>query len=168
MDWRELWSYREMLYFLAWRDIKVRYKQTVLGASWAILQPVLTTLVFTIFLGRVVKDLDGLSYPVFVFSGLLPWTFFSGVVTGAAGSLIGNERLVTKVYFPRLIIPSASVGVGLLDLGIALVVLAGMMVYYGLGVSVTVVLLPGVVGLTAVTAVAAGMSLSGATKKKTR
>jgi len=93
---------------------------------------------------------------VFVFSGLLPWTFFSGVVTGAAGSLIGNERLVTKVYFPRLIIPSASVGVGLLDLGIALVVLAGMMVYYGLGVSVTVVLLPGVVGLTAVTALGVG------------
>ena len=160
VDWRELWSYREMLYFLAWRDIKVRYKQTVLGASWAILQPVLTTLVFTIFLGRVVKDLDGLSYPVFVFSGLLPWTFFSGVVTGAAGSLIGNERLVTKVYFPRLIIPSASVGVGLLDLGIALVVLAGMMVYYGLGVSVTVVLLPGVVGLTAVTALGVGLWLS--------
>src|SRR5688572_21779023 len=103
LDLKELWRYRELLYFLVWRDIKVRYKQTVLGAAWAILQPLATMVAFTMFLGRVAGSADAeVPYPLFVFTGLLTWTFFSGAVSAASTSVIGNERLVTKVYFPRL------------------------------------------------------------------
>src|SRR5271169_6051996 len=117
---REMWRYRELLYFLVWRDVKVRYKQTVLGALWAILQPVLTMVVFSLFFGRLAQMPTGdVPYPLFVFAGLLPWTFFQNAVSQAGGSIVGNQNLVTKVYFPRLFIPLGTIGAGLVDLAIA-------------------------------------------------
>ncbi len=161
VNWRELWHYREMLYFLTWRDIKVRYKQTILGAAWAVIQPMMAMVVFTIFFGKLAGiKTDEIPYPIFFFTGLLPWTFFSGVVTNSANSLIGNERLVTKVYFPRLLIPSASVGVGLVDMAIALVVLAGMMVYYKIGLSGEIILLPVLLFLIVLASLGVGLLLS--------
>ncbi|MFA5864853.1 MAG: ABC transporter permease [Phycisphaerae bacterium] len=158
VNWGELWQYREMLYFLTWRDVKVRYKQTILGASWALIQPVMTMIVFWIFFGKLagIKS-DNLPYPISCYAALLPWTFFSGIVTSSAGSLIGNERLVTKIYFPRLLIPSASVGVGLVDLIIALTVLLGMMVYYQISLSVGMLAIP--ILLILIVAVALGVGL---------
>src|SRR5687767_1775317 len=130
---RDLWNYRELLYFLVWRDLKVRYKQTAVGASWVIFQPLLTTLIFTLFLGNLARiPSDGIPYPMFVYAGLLPWTFFSNSMASGSNSLVGNANLVTKVYFPRMIIPSAAVGARLVDFAVAFIVLAGMMVYYGI------------------------------------
>lgn len=130
----ELWGYRELLYFLVWRDIKVRYKQTAIGALWAVIQPVLTMVVFSIFLGRLAGvPSDGHPYPVFTYAALLPWTFFANGLIQSSGSVVANANLVTKVYFPRIVIPLASVLAGLFDLLIAGVVLAGLMWYYGLG-----------------------------------
>jgi lipopolysaccharide transport system permease protein len=132
VDVAELWKYRELLAFLVWRDVKVRYKQTVLGAAWAVLQPLATMLVFTLFLGRVAAlPSDEVPYPLFVFAGLLPWTLFASVVTSSSQSVVGNQNLVTKVYFPRLIIPASAAGVGLVDFGIAFVMLLAMMLGYG-------------------------------------
>ena len=112
----ELWAYRELLYFLVWRDVKVRYKQTVLGAAWAIIQPVLTMVVFTLFFGNLAKvPSDGIPYPLFAFAGLVPWTLFAFSLTESSSSLVSNQNLITKVYFPRLLIPVASVLAGLLD-----------------------------------------------------
>src|SRR5271155_588280 len=109
-DFRELWAHRELLYLLAWRDIKVRYKQTALGAAWAILQPFLTMVVFTIFFGKLAKmPSDGIPYPIFVYAGLLPWTFFANAVTSSGNSLVGSSGLITKVYFPRMVIPGAAI-----------------------------------------------------------
>jgi lipopolysaccharide transport system permease protein len=140
---REFWKYRELLYFLTWRDIKVRYKQTVLGVLWAILQPVLTMVVFTIFFGKLAKmPSDGVPYPIFIFSGLLPWSLFSSILNNASSSLIGNERLISKVYFPRLIIPLSSIGTAMVDFIFAMMVMAGMMVYYRVDISLTVLLIP--------------------------
>jgi lipopolysaccharide transport system permease protein len=126
---RELWRYRELLWFLTWRDIKVRYKQTVLGVAWAVLQPLATMAAFTLFLGRATGVAEGLTYPysLFVFAGLLPWLFFAGAVSSAGQSVVGNQNLVTKVYFPRLIIPFSAVGVGLLDFLIGLGLLLVLM-----------------------------------------
>jgi lipopolysaccharide transport system permease protein len=140
---RELWRYRELLYFLTWRDVKVRYKQTVLGATWAILQPLATMLVFALFLGRV----SGIAstevpYPLFVFAGLIPWTFFANAITAAGTSVVGNQNLVTKVYFPRLIIPVSATGAGLVDFAIAFGMLLLLMLWYGVLPGMTVVLLP--------------------------
>jgi lipopolysaccharide transport system permease protein len=132
LDVEELWRYRELLYFLVWRDVKVRYKQTVLGAAWAVIQPLATMLIFTLFLGRLgTVPSDGLPYPLFVFAGLLPWTFFANAVTSSSQSIVGNQNLVTKVYFPRLIIPMSAVGVGLVDFGIAFLMLVVLMLVYG-------------------------------------
>jgi lipopolysaccharide transport system permease protein len=132
LDAGELWRYRELLYFLVWRDVKVRYKQTVLGTAWAVIQPLATMLVFTLFLGRLgTVPSDGLPYPLFVFAGLLPWTFFANAVTSSSQSIVGNQNLVTKVYFPRLIIPMSAVGVGLVDFGIAFLMLVVLMLVYG-------------------------------------
>jgi len=132
LDLREMWRYRELLYFLVWRDVKVRYKQTVLGALWAILQPVATMVVFSLFFGRLAQMPTGdVPYPLFVFAGLLPWTFFSNAVSGAGGSVVGNQNLVTKVYFPRLFIPMGTIGAGLVDLVIAFGVLIVLMLGYG-------------------------------------
>jgi lipopolysaccharide transport system permease protein len=132
LDLREMWRYRELLYFLVWRDVKVRYKQTVLGAMWAILQPVTTMVVFSLFFGRLAQMPTGdVPYPLFVFAGLLPWTFFSNAVSGAGGSVVGNQNLVTKVYFPRLFIPMGTIGAVLVDLVIAFGVLIVLMFGYG-------------------------------------
>jgi lipopolysaccharide transport system permease protein len=131
IDFRELWRFRELLYFLTWRDVKVRYKQTALGAAWAILQPLCMMIVFSMFLGRLAKsDAIDIPYPLFVLAGLLPWTFFGNSVSNSGQSVVVNERLVTKIYFPRIIIPLASIGAGLVDFVIALGLLGVMMIYY--------------------------------------
>src|SRR5215469_11976143 len=133
LNLKDLWDYRELLYFLVWRDIKVRYKQTALGASWAVLQPLLTMLVFTVFFGRLAKvPSDGIPYPVFAYTALLPWQLFLFALTESSNSLVGSQNLITKVYFPRLIIPLASVLAGLVDFAISFVVLLGLMLYYGI------------------------------------
>lgn len=130
---RELWQYRELLYFLTWRDVKVRYKQTALGAAWAILQPALMMIVFTIFFGRMAKVPTGnLPYPLFVFAGLLPWTFFATAMANAGNSVVGSERLITKIYFPRLAVPLAAVGAAVVDFAIAFLMLVVLMIYYRL------------------------------------
>src|SRR3974390_2861884 len=127
---RDLWDYRELLFFLVWRDIKVRYKQTALGAAWAVLQPVLTMLVFTVFFGRLAKvPSDGIPYPVFVYTALLPWQLFLFALTESSNSLVGSQNLITKVYFPRLVIPLSSVLAGVVDFAIAFLVLLSLMLY---------------------------------------
>src|SRR5688572_18579533 len=128
VDLQELWEYRELLYFLVWRSIKVRYKQTVLGGAWAIIQPFSTMVVFSVFFGHLARiPSDGIPYPIFAFSALVPWTYFANALTQSSNSLVEHERVITKVYFPRLIVPLASVLGGWIDFGIAFIVLIGMM-----------------------------------------
>ena len=142
-------EYRELLGFLVWRDIKVRYKQTVLGASWAVLQPLATMGVFTLLFGRWAKmPSDGLPYPLFAFAALLPWTFFANAVSASANSLVGNTQLISKVYFPRLLIALSSIGTALVDLGVAMAVMFGMVLFYGIGVTWHLAVLPGLLLLT--------------------
>ncbi len=130
-DVRDLWTYRELLYFLIWRDLKVRYKQTLLGVGWVVMQPLLTTLIFTVFLGVLARvPTGGMPYSLLVFSGLLPWTFFSTSVIGCSFSLVGNANLITKVYFPRVLMPVASIGARLVDFAISLAILEGVILYY--------------------------------------
>jgi lipopolysaccharide transport system permease protein len=161
LNLRDVWTYRELLYFLAWRDVKVRYKQTVLGATWAILQPVMTMVVFSIFFGRFAKmPSDGVPYPVFAFAALLPWQLFAYALSESANSLVGSQNLITKVYFPRLIVPLASVLAGLVDFAIAFVVLVGLMWHYGIVPTRGVVFLPLFVALALATALAVGLWLS--------
>jgi homopolymeric O-antigen transport system permease protein len=163
LNLRDLWSYRELLYFLTWRDIKVRYKQTLLGVVWAIMQPLFTMLVFTLFFGRLAgmdARTDGMPYPLFAFAGLLPWTFFANAITNSGNSLVGSANLITKVYFPRMIIPGAAVAAGLVDLGIAFIMLVGLMIYYQVTITWTLLMLPVLVILTALLAVGVGMWLS--------
>jgi len=132
VDLGELWRYRELLYFLIWRDVKVRYKQTVLGAAWAILQPLATMVVFSLFFGRLAEMPTGdVPYPLFAFAGLLPWTFFSNAISQAGVSVVGNQNLVTKVYFPRLFIPLGAIGAGVVDFVIAFGMLIVLMLWYG-------------------------------------
>ena len=139
----EIWAYRELLYFLIWRDVKVRYKQTVLGAAWAILQPLLTMLVFTIFFGGLAKvGSDGLPYPIFSFAGLLPWNLFAQGLSQSSTSIIGSANLITKVYFPRLVIPISAVLGGLVDFAVAFAILIVMMAYYGIWPNAAIVFLP--------------------------
>jgi lipopolysaccharide transport system permease protein len=155
---QELWTYRDLFYFLAWRDVKIRYRQTALGAAWAVLQPLLTTIVFTVLFGRVVKmPSEGVPYALFSFSALLPWTYFSTALSTAANSLVGNAQLIRKVYFPRLTIPGASILACLLDFGVGLVILLGMMVYYRVSVSWTFLFWP--LLLVQLIALALGVSL---------
>jgi len=157
----ELWHYRELLFFLIWRDIKVRYKQTALGAAWAILQPLFTMLVFTLFFGRLAKvPSDGVPYPLFTYAALLPWQLFAYALTESSNSIVVNERLITKVYFPRLVIPLASVLAGLVDFGIAFTLLIGMMAWYHVTPSWAIVTLPLFVIFTLTTALSAGLWLS--------
>ncbi len=157
----ELWEYRELLYFLTWRDIKVRYKQTVLGAAWAVIQPLGMMLVFTIFFGHLVGvPSDGLPYPIFAYTALLPWQLFSRALTDASTSLVVNERLITKVYFPRLLIPVSAVLASLVDFAIAFVLLLGMMVFYGIVPTGSVLMLPLFVLLALMTALGIGFWLS--------
>src|SRR6476646_1052374 len=130
---KEVWEYRELLYFLIWRDVKVRYKQTALGAAWAIIQPLFMMLVFSLFFGRLARvPSDGFPYPIFTFCALLPWQLFAHALTESSNSLVANERLITKVYFPRLVVPIAAVLGGLIDFAIAFVLLLIMMAYYGI------------------------------------
>jgi lipopolysaccharide transport system permease protein len=158
---RELWAYRELLYFLIWRDVKVRYKQTVLGGAWAILQPVLTTIVFSAIFGNLAKvPSDGIPYPVFAFAALLPWQFFAYAINQSGNSLVLNQQLVTKVYFPRLLIPLASVLAGLVDFAIGFVVLVGMLVYYGIAPRAAVLTLPFFLLLEIATALGVGLWLA--------
>jgi len=140
---RELWHHRELLYFLAWRDLKVRYKQTLLGIIWVLLQPLLMTIIFTLILGRLAKvPSDNVPYPLFAYSGLMLWTFFSGAVSVAGNSLVGSAHLITKVYFPRMIIPIASILARLVDLGVAFLILVGLMVYYHVPLTARLLLVP--------------------------
>ncbi len=157
----QLWAYRELLYFLVWRDIKVRYKQTVLGAAWAILQPLLTMLVFSLFFGRLARVAsDELPYALFCFAALVPWTFFANGLTQSSSSLVGSANLITKVYFPRLTLPIAGVTAGLVDLALGLIVLAGMMAYYRVVPTVNVLWAPLFLLLALVTCLGAGLWLS--------
>jgi lipopolysaccharide transport system permease protein len=140
---KEAFAHRELLYFFIWRDLKVRYRQTILGAAWVILQPLLTTLVFTIFMSRLARvPSDGLPYPLFAYTALLPWTFFSNSVLTSTYGLTGSSVIITKVYFPRLIIPAAIVGVRLVDFLVASVVLVGLMVWYGISFNRGMLILP--------------------------
>jgi lipopolysaccharide transport system permease protein len=158
---RDLWEYRELLYFLTWRDVKVRYKQTALGAVWAIIQPFFTMLVFSIFFGRLAKiPSDGIPYPLFSFIGLLPWTFFANSLNMTSNSLVQSAQVIQKVYFPRLTIPIATVLAGLVDLALAFLVLAGMMLFYGVLPSLNLIWLPIFVLLAFVTALGVGLWLS--------
>lgn len=160
-DLAEVWRYRELGYFLVKRDISVRYKQTVLGGLWAILQPTLAMAVFSVFLGRMAGvPSDGVPYPVFVYAGLLPWLYFAGALSAASESMVGSANLITKVYFPRLIVPSAAVLVGLVDLAVASAVLAALMLYYGLAPGPAALLVPALVALTALCAAGAGFWLA--------
>jgi lipopolysaccharide transport system permease protein len=158
---RELWAYRELLYFLVWRDVKVRYKQTALGAAWAILQPLMTAVVFTIFFGRLAGIAsDGLPYPLFSYAGLLVWTFFAQGLSQSSNSVVGSAQLITKVYFPRLVIPIAAVLSGLVDLAVALPVLAAMLWYYGIWPGAAVLTVPLLALLALVAATGVGLWLS--------
>jgi lipopolysaccharide transport system permease protein len=158
---RELWEFRELLYFLTWRDIKVRYKQTILGASWAIIQPVMTMVVFNLFFGQLAKvPSDGLPYPIFSYAALVPWTFFSSSVTLSSNSLVGNAQLIKKIFFPRLIMPIASVLGTLVDFLLAFAVLIGMMFAYGYFPTAAILWIPLFTLLAFVTALGVGLWLS--------
>jgi homopolymeric O-antigen transport system permease protein len=160
---RELWEYRELLFFLTWRDVKVRYKQTVLGVLWVILQPLVTMLIFTLFFGRLAglsEKTGGIPYPIFAFAGLLPWMFFSNAVITSSNSLVGSVHLITKIYFPRMIIPMAAVAAGLVDFALGFIILAILMAYYRVGITWSSVLLPLLVMLLTLLALGVGMFLS--------
>jgi len=157
----DLWRYRELLYFFVWRDIKVRYKQTVLGAGWAILQPALTTVVFTIFFGRLARmPSDGIPYPVFAMMALVPWTYFAAALAASSASVGGYQHIISKVYFPRLIIPLAAALAPLVDFAIAFAILVLLMMWFGVVPGPAIVWLPLLLLLAVATAAAAGIWLS--------
>lgn len=161
VDLRELWHYRDLLYFLTWRDISVRYKQTALGFLWAILQPFLSMVVFTVFLGRLAGvPSEGVPYPVFSYLGLLPWMYFAGAVTRSGGSVVGSASLLTRVYFPRVLVPLSATLSALVDFAISALVLGGLMAWYGLVPAGTVVFLVPLAALTAIVATGIGMWLA--------
>lgn len=158
---KELWAYRELVYFLIWRDVKVRYKQTALGAAWAIIQPLFTMVVFSVFFGRLGKiPSDGIPYPIFSYAALVPWTFFAQGLSQASNSLVGSANLIKKVYFPRLSIPIAAVISGLVDFSLAFLVLLGMVLYYGITPTINVIWLPLLLLLTLVTSLGVSLWLS--------
>ena len=165
LDFAELWRFRELAFFLTWRDVKVRYKQTVLGLLWAVLQPVMTMLVFTLFFGRLggMAEATEVPYPIFVYAALLPWQFFSTAVSAAGQSLVGASNLISKVYFPRLIVPTAATGAALVDFVISLGVMAVLMAWYGYAPSAWTLLLPLLMLLTLVAALGIGTLLAGLT-----
>lgn len=157
----ELWRHRELLYFFTWRDVKVRYKQTLLGASWAILQPFMMMIVFTIFLGQMAQvDSGSIPYPVFVYAGLLPWTFFANATSNAGNSLVMAQQIITKVYFPRLAVPLACVGAAMVDFVIAFAMLIALMLFYGYEPTWSLLLVPPLLALAALAASGAGTLLS--------
>lgn len=158
---REIWEYRELLLFLAWRDIQVRYKQTALGAAWAILQPLLTMVIFSLVFGNFAKiPSDGLPYPLFVYCGLVPWQLFAYALVNSSNSLVANERLITKVYFPRLVVPIGSVLAGIVDFGFCLILLILMMAWYGLRPGPLALAAPLFAALALMAALAIGIGLS--------
>ncbi|MFL6275961.1 MAG: ABC transporter permease [Blastocatellia bacterium] len=161
LDFKALWQYRELFYFLMWRDVKVRYKQTLFGVLWAILQPLVTMLIFTYFFGKLARvPAEGIPYPVFFYAGLVIWGFFSNSVMNAANSLLGNTNLITKVYFPRIIIPGATVGAGLLDFAIAAALLVALLLVYRFPLTVLDLLLLPLVVLVTLLAFAVGVLLA--------
>ncbi len=161
LDWGELWRHRELLYFLTWRDIKVRYKQTVLGIAWAVIQPLGIALTLSLFLGHLVKvPSEGLPYPLFAFAGMVIWQFFANAFTESSNSVVANERLITKVYFPRLIVPLSAVLASLLDFAISLFILVFFLIYYRVVPAATITILPLVVFLVVLTALGAGLWLA--------
>ncbi|GAB4184604.1 MAG: ABC transporter permease [Roseiflexaceae bacterium] len=157
----ELWKYRELLYFLIWRDVKVRYKQTQLGIAWALIPPFVTMLVFSLIFGGLAKiDSNGIPYPIFTFAGLLPWQLFSLALTNTSNSLVNSANLIRKVYFPRLAVPIASVLAGLVDFGIGFIVLIGMMLYFQIIPTIAILMLPLFILLTLITVMGIGLWLS--------
>ncbi len=161
LDFKELWEYRELLYFFIWRDIKVRYKQTVIGAAWAVIQPFFTMVVFSLFFGKLAKiPSGGIPYPIFYYSALVPWMYFAGALQNATNTVVEHQKVITKVYFPRVILPIAASLSGLLDFGIAFVVLLGMMLFYGIVPTLAVFTLPLFTLLATLTALGVGLWLS--------
>jgi lipopolysaccharide transport system permease protein len=161
LDLPELWAYRDLLYFFVWRDVKVRYKQTVIGAAWAVLQPVLTMIVFTVFFGKLAKiPSGGLPYPIFYYCALLPWMYFSTAMQGATNIVVDNQRVITKIYFPRVVLPIASILSGLLDFAISFGVFLVMMAYYRIVPTAAVIWLPAFLLLAVLTALGVGLWLS--------
>jgi len=161
LNLRDLWEYRELFYFLTWRDIKVRYKQTILGAAWAIIQPFFTMVVFSLFFGKLARmPSDGIPYPIFSYAALVPWTFFANGLSQSSNSLVRSAHLIKKVYFPRLVVPISSVISGTVDFVLAFIVLLGMMLYFGIVPTWNVVWLPLFLLLALVTALGAGLWLT--------
>jgi lipopolysaccharide transport system permease protein len=161
VDVRDVWAHRELLYFLIWRDVKVRYKQTLLGAGWAIIQPLFTMLIFTLIFSRVAQiDSNGIPYPIFAYAGLLPWTFFANGIIQSGNSMVSNAHLITKVYFPRVIIPVAAVGAGLVDFAVAFVMFVLLMIYYRIQITTNLLMLPALLALTTLLAIGVGTWLS--------
>src|SRR5664279_5953748 len=161
LDLKGLWQYRELLYFLVWRDVKVKYKQTALGVAWAVLQPLLATLIFSVFFGRLARlPSDGIPYPVFVYVAMVPWQYFANALNESSNSLVASQNLIKKVYFPRLVIPLGSVFAGLVDFCFAFLILIGMMFYYGITPSASIFLFPVFLLLAIGTALAGGLWLS--------
>jgi lipopolysaccharide transport system permease protein len=161
LNLKDIWAYRELLFFLTWRDVKVRYKQTLLGAAWAILQPLFMMIIFTIFFGRLAAvGSSGVPYPLFALAGLVPWTFFSNTITASGNSLVGSAHLITKVYFPRLIVPAAAMMAGLVDFLLAFLLLVGLMIYYRVTLTMQVLFLPVLVLLTALFGLGVGTWMS--------
>ncbi len=157
----ELWSYRELLYFFTWRDIKIRYKQTLFGVAWAVIQPTMMMVVFTVVLGRMAKvDSGDLPYPVFVYAGLLPWTFFANAITNAGNSIVGSQQIITKIYFPRLAIPFAAVGACVVDFAVAFGMLLLLMFWYGVPIGWGILLTPVLLSVVTIAALGVGCLLS--------
>jgi len=156
--WKDLWRHRELLYFLAWRDILVRYKQTVIGVLWALIRPLVTIVVFSVVFGGLAKlPSDGMPYPILVSAAMLPWQFFAGAFSDIGNSLVGNANLISKTYFPRLVIPASTVAVAFVDFLISLAILAGLMVWYGLMPDWRIIMLPILVLVAAAAALGAGL-----------
>jgi lipopolysaccharide transport system permease protein len=161
LNLRELWAYRELLYFLTWRDVKVRYKQAVLGVAWAIIQPLFMMVIFTIFYGRLAGiDTGTIPYPLFALSGLVLWTFFSNAVAGSGNSVVNNTNLITKIYFPRMMVPTAAVGAYVVDFILGFCLLICVMIYYGIALTMNLLMLPVLIALTILFALGVGMWLS--------
>lgn len=163
-DFAALWEYRELLSFLTWRDIKIRYNSTVIGLTWVIVRPLATVIIFSLLFGRMVGiDSEGVPYPVFAFAGVVPWVFFSSTITSCSNSLVGSSNLITKVYFPRLIIPAAALIAGLVDFLIALLFMIGLMVYYQLNPTLNLIILPYLIVITALLTLGFGILVSALT-----
>lgn len=166
LNLKDVWLHRELLFFLTWRDIKIRYKQTALGALWAIIQPLFPMLIFTLFFGRLAKmPSDGIPYSVFAYAGLLPWTYFAAAVNNSSNSIVGSSNLITKVYFPRMIIPAAAVLAALVDFAIAFVLLVVLMIYHHVAVTVSVLMLIPLIAMLTVLSLGIGLLFSGWTVK---